>query len=168
MGHHYLGTEHLVMGLLVEGEGIAAKVLQDMGVTLDAARAETERQIIARGTEPASPAPQAPVHRATLRPMAADVRRLMHAAAALAESRGASFVALEHLLDAMTSSAGMEALARLLDVRRLAAAKEQAIASKDYEAASEHRTAERHAKVALDKAITEWRHDLERPQEGKS
>src|SRR5215471_10290215 len=47
MGHNYVGTEHLVIGLLIEGEGIAARVLQDMGVTADAARAEIERQIIA-------------------------------------------------------------------------------------------------------------------------
>jgi ATP-dependent Clp protease ATP-binding subunit ClpA len=160
MGHDSVGTEHLVLGLLVEGEGIAAKVLQGMGVTLGAARAEIERQIIAHGTEP-SGAPLRPTTFPSMRPMAGDLRRLLRTASAFADSRGASSVGLDHLLDAMISSAGMEALARLLDVRRHTAAKEQAIASQDYEAASEHRAAERRAKEALDQAIAAWRQDLE-------
>ena len=160
MGQNNVGTDHLLLGLLVEGEGVAAKVLRDMGVTVDGARAEVERQIISHGTEPAGP-PPTPAHFTTMRQMGPDVRRLMRTASDLAGSRGASFVGLDHLLDAMISSAGIEALARLLDVRRHAAAKEQAIASQEYEAASEHRTAERTAQVALDTAIVAWRQELE-------
>ncbi|HEX6778498.1 MAG TPA: Clp protease N-terminal domain-containing protein [Ktedonobacterales bacterium] len=37
--HHYVGTEHLLLGLIREGDGIAAKVLSDLGVTLQSARA---------------------------------------------------------------------------------------------------------------------------------
>lgn len=37
--HHYIGTEHLLLGLIREGDGIAAKVLSDLGVTLQSARA---------------------------------------------------------------------------------------------------------------------------------
>jgi Clp amino terminal domain, pathogenicity island component len=40
--HDYLGTEHLVLGLLAEGEGIGAQALQHAGITLDAARAGVE------------------------------------------------------------------------------------------------------------------------------
>ncbi len=40
MGHNYIGTEHLLLGLVKEGEGIAAKVLQELGVDLDKAREE--------------------------------------------------------------------------------------------------------------------------------
>ena len=40
MGHNYVGTEHLLLGLLIEGEGIAAHVLNDLGVSLQAARRE--------------------------------------------------------------------------------------------------------------------------------
>jgi hypothetical protein len=68
----------------------------------------------------------------------------------------------------MISSAGIEALARLLDVRRHAAAKEQAIASQDYETATRHRTAEREAKRGLDQAIAAWRQELEPPEGGGS
>jgi ATP-dependent Clp protease ATP-binding subunit ClpC len=40
MNHSYVGTEHLVLGLLAEGKGVAAQVLQSSGVTLDRARLE--------------------------------------------------------------------------------------------------------------------------------
>ncbi len=35
MGHNYIGTEHILLGLLKEGEGVAARVLNSMGITLD-------------------------------------------------------------------------------------------------------------------------------------
>src|SRR5437870_1168315 len=38
--HHYIGTEHLLLGLVREGEGIAAGVLESLGVTLDMARTQ--------------------------------------------------------------------------------------------------------------------------------
>jgi ATP-dependent Clp protease ATP-binding subunit ClpC len=41
LGHHYIGTEHLLLGLVREGEGIAAGVLESLGVRLERARAET-------------------------------------------------------------------------------------------------------------------------------
>ncbi|HOJ68707.1 MAG TPA: ATP-dependent Clp protease ATP-binding subunit, partial [Candidatus Hydrogenedentes bacterium] len=40
LGHNYIGTEHILLGLLKEGEGIAAKVLQDMKVDLGRVQAE--------------------------------------------------------------------------------------------------------------------------------
>jgi len=43
LGHNYIGTEHLLLGLLREGEGIASGVLDSFGITLDRARAETTR-----------------------------------------------------------------------------------------------------------------------------
>jgi hypothetical protein len=39
LGHNYIGTEHLLLGLVREGEGIAAGVLESLGVTLDPTRA---------------------------------------------------------------------------------------------------------------------------------
>ena len=41
LGHNYIGTEHLLLGLLREGEGIAASVLDSFGITLERARTET-------------------------------------------------------------------------------------------------------------------------------
>ena len=40
LGHNYIGTEHLLLGLLREGEGIAASVLDSFGITLERGRAE--------------------------------------------------------------------------------------------------------------------------------
>src|SRR4030095_2922383 len=48
LSHSYVGTEHLLLGLLREEKGIAAQVLTEVGVALDAARAETLRLL---GTE---------------------------------------------------------------------------------------------------------------------
>ena len=43
MNHTYIGTEHLLIGLLREGEGVAAGVLESLGVNLEKVRAETHR-----------------------------------------------------------------------------------------------------------------------------
>lgn len=43
MNHTYIGTEHLLIGLLREGEGVAAGVLESLGVTLEKVRGETHR-----------------------------------------------------------------------------------------------------------------------------
>lgn len=39
--HHYIGTEHLLLGLVGEGEGIAAGVLESLGVNLEKVRTQT-------------------------------------------------------------------------------------------------------------------------------
>jgi ATP-dependent Clp protease ATP-binding subunit ClpC len=46
MGHHYIGTEHLLLGLVREGEGIAVNVLRGLGVNLDRVRTQTARNIL--------------------------------------------------------------------------------------------------------------------------
>ena len=43
LNHHYIGTEHLLIGLMREGEGVAAGVLESLGVSLDKIRGETSR-----------------------------------------------------------------------------------------------------------------------------
>src|SRR6201984_203657 len=67
LNHSYVGTEHLLLGLLREEKGIAAQVLTDAGVNLDAARAETLRilgtempQQVGAVTPPSTTGPQAP------------------------------------------------------------------------------------------------------------
>ncbi len=47
--HHYIGTEHLLLGLVREGEGIAAGVLESLGLNLEKVRAEITR-VLAQGT----------------------------------------------------------------------------------------------------------------------
>ena len=45
LDHHYIGTEHILLGLIHERDGIAAQAIGSAGLTLDAARAEVERMI---------------------------------------------------------------------------------------------------------------------------
>jgi ATP-dependent Clp protease ATP-binding subunit ClpC len=61
MGHNYVGTEHLLLGLLIEGEGIAAHVLEDLGANLEKVRTEIERLLHDSSAETeAEPAPKKP------------------------------------------------------------------------------------------------------------
>ena len=55
LNHHYVGTEHMLLGLL-RGEGIAAGVLENLGVKLEKARAET-LEVLAQMRGDAAPAP---------------------------------------------------------------------------------------------------------------
>src|SRR5258708_34063662 len=60
LNHNYVGTEHILLGLIREGDGVAAKALAATGISLDEARREVEA-IIGRGTEqPAGPIPFTP------------------------------------------------------------------------------------------------------------
>jgi ATP-dependent Clp protease ATP-binding subunit ClpA len=51
LGHGHIGTEHLFLGLIREGEGLAARVLATLDVTLEAARARVE-ELDGRGESP--------------------------------------------------------------------------------------------------------------------
>ena len=51
LGHNYIGTEHLLLGLISEGEGVAAKVLERLGISADAVRAKVESIIGDAGKE---------------------------------------------------------------------------------------------------------------------
>jgi ATP-dependent Clp protease ATP-binding subunit ClpA len=53
LNHGYVGTEHLLLGLIQEGEGHAARALESLGVSLDAVRQQVE-EIIGRGQQPPS------------------------------------------------------------------------------------------------------------------
>jgi ATP-dependent Clp protease ATP-binding subunit ClpA len=86
--HNYMGPEHLLLGLVREGEGVAAKALNSLGVELSRTRRELEN-LIGRGDNSASPS------EITLIPRAKKVIEL-----AIDESRllGHSHVGTEHLL----------------------------------------------------------------------
>ena len=51
LNHNYIGTEHILLGLIHEGEGVAAKALESMGISLDDVRREVE-EIIGHGSQP--------------------------------------------------------------------------------------------------------------------
>ena len=52
LGHHYIGTEHLLIGLMREGDGVAAGVLESLGINLDKLREETGRVLVQRTPKP--------------------------------------------------------------------------------------------------------------------
>jgi ATP-dependent Clp protease ATP-binding subunit ClpC len=58
MGNNYVGTEHLLLGLLIEGEGIAAHVLEDLGANLEKVRGEIDRLLHESGLEEETAAAQ--------------------------------------------------------------------------------------------------------------
>src|SRR6266567_947267 len=54
LNHNYIGTEHILLGLIHEGEGVAAKALESMGISLAAVRGEKESAIDVQDFEKAS------------------------------------------------------------------------------------------------------------------
>lgn len=103
LGHNFVGTEQLLLGLLGEGTGVAAKVLKSMGVNLKDARIEVEK-IISRGS--GSSAVEIP-----FTPRAKRVLEL-----SLEESRqlGHNYIGTEHLLLGL-SQEGEGVAARVLE-----------------------------------------------------
>lgn len=51
MGHHYIGTEHLLLGIIREGEGIGAGVLKELGLRLEDVRARVLQELAAVATD---------------------------------------------------------------------------------------------------------------------
>jgi ATP-dependent Clp protease ATP-binding subunit ClpC len=66
LSHAYVGTEHLLLGLLREGKGIGAQILADAGVSLDAARSEVLRLLGTAMPASAAPSSSLPVEDAQL------------------------------------------------------------------------------------------------------
>ncbi len=60
MGHSYVGTEHLLLGLIREEEGVAARVLENLGLRLDVVREEVLNLLGEGQTPHVGPAPAAP------------------------------------------------------------------------------------------------------------
>ena len=85
--HNYIGTEHLLLGLVREGEGIAAKVLYDMGVDITKVRSAVEF-IIGRGE-------RVNVGEISLTPRA---KKVIELAVEEARRLGHSYIGTEHLL----------------------------------------------------------------------
>jgi len=56
MGHHYIGTEHLLLGLVRSSEGLAPDVLRKLGVTPEQIRRQTRRVLQESSSQPAEPA----------------------------------------------------------------------------------------------------------------
>ncbi len=96
LNHGYIGTEHLLLALLREGDGVAARALTAMGISLDAMR-EAVEDITPRGTEPVPESGHIP-----FTPRAKKVLEL-----SLREARqlGSDYIGTEHILLALIREA---------------------------------------------------------------
>ena len=63
LNHNYIGTEHILLGLIHEGEGVAAKALEPLGISLEAVRSQVEEIIGQGGSSPSGPPATAGVSR---------------------------------------------------------------------------------------------------------
>ncbi len=93
LGHNFVGTEQILLGLIGEGNGVAAKVLNDMGVTLKDARREVEK-IIGRGSGFVPPEI----------PFTPKVKSLFEQAFKEARTLGNNYISTEHLLLGLTEA----------------------------------------------------------------
>jgi ATP-dependent Clp protease ATP-binding subunit ClpC len=87
LSHDYIGTEHLLLGLIREGHGLAAKAMEPLGISLDSVRQQVE-ETVSRGQ-------QAPSGHIPFTPQAKNVLRL-----ALSESMALDhhYIGTEHIL----------------------------------------------------------------------
>ncbi len=85
--HNYIGTEHMLLGLIREDQGVAAKVLSDRGARLDTARSAVEH-IVGRGDHPTrGPVSLTPRAKRVIEFSVDEARRLRH-----------DYIGTEHLL----------------------------------------------------------------------
>ena len=87
LGHNFVGTEQILLGLIGEGTGVAAKVLTGLGVTLQNARKEVEK-IIGRGNRPVP----------SEIPFTPKAKRVFDQAFTEARALGHNYIGPEHLL----------------------------------------------------------------------
>ena len=87
LNHNYIGTEHLLLRLIHEGEGVAAKTLESLGISLEAMRQQVE-EIIGRGQ-------QAPPAHIPFTPRAKKVLELSNQEA---RQLGHRYIGTEHIL----------------------------------------------------------------------
>ncbi|MGH3183233.1 MAG: Clp protease N-terminal domain-containing protein, partial [Streptosporangiaceae bacterium] len=87
LNHNYIGTEHLLLGLIHEGKGVAAKALESLGISLEAVRQQVE-EIIGQGQ-------QAPSGHIPFTPQARKVLELTQQAAA---ELGHNYIGTGHIL----------------------------------------------------------------------
>jgi hypothetical protein len=87
LNHNYIGTEHILLGLIHEGEGVAAKALESLGISLDAVRQQVE-EIIGRGQQAAS----------GHIPFTPRAKKVLELSRREAEQLGHTYVGTEHIL----------------------------------------------------------------------
>ena len=103
LNHAYVGTEHLLLGLIAERKGIAAQVLAEAGVTLEAAREEVLRILGTEMPQSQSPPPRPALAKSTfvaatpVLPLTDRGRRVLAQAGDLAAERGSPLITAVHV-----------------------------------------------------------------------
>ena len=87
LNHNYIGTEHILLGLIHEGEGVAAKALESMGISLESVRQQVE-EIIGQGQ-------QAPSGHIPFTPRA---KKVLELSLREALQLGHNYIGTEHIL----------------------------------------------------------------------
>jgi ATP-dependent Clp protease ATP-binding subunit ClpC len=87
LNHNYIGTEHILLGLIREGEGVAAKALESLDISLDGVRQQVE-EIIGRGQ-------QAPSGHVPFTPRA---KKVLELSLREAQQFGHNYIGTEHIL----------------------------------------------------------------------
>jgi ATP-dependent Clp protease ATP-binding subunit ClpC len=91
LGHNYIGTEHILLGLLREGEGVACQVLVKLGANLPKVRARVYELLAGGATE------ETTAERVPIPPLSSELREVIQEARRAAEANGAAEVAPIHL-----------------------------------------------------------------------
>ena len=94
LGHNYLGTEHLLLGLIRDGQSIAAKSLEALGARLDEARRETMALLSELDAARDSPGAMA----FTKMPLSPEAKRVLKFSMEEASRLGHKLIGAEHLL----------------------------------------------------------------------
>ncbi len=160
-GHNHVGTQYLLLGLLMEGDNPAARALADLGIAMDNARSEAER-LVSEGELELERAPRKRVDPTDVS-ISPELHNLLQRAR-LEAARGGSRAAGEvDILSAITDSGGVELLDSWVQLRRLTHQKEEAIQVQDYETAANIRTEEKRSREELEDALAAWRTKLLEP-----
>lgn len=164
-GDQHVGTEHLLLGLLIEANGIGAHALLGLGVTLPQVRAEIARGRAQGGGE-AVATPQSPYRppfsafAQDLPALGEDAAELLRLAAAMATAAGSEPVGLEHIVQALDDRAVRSILQLSARIRQVVAAREEAIAAREPETAEERRREEQRLRQEQARVEAEWRRGL--------
>jgi ATP-dependent Clp protease ATP-binding subunit ClpC len=77
-GHDFYGTEHLLLGLIIEGTGVGGRALAGLGITADDVRADVERVIGRMDAEPQGDIPFTPRAKAALEASLQESNAMLH------------------------------------------------------------------------------------------
>jgi ATP-dependent Clp protease ATP-binding subunit ClpA len=153
LSHSYIGTEHILLGLIHEGEGVAAKALESLGISLEAVRNQVEEIIGQGGTSPSGHIPFTPRAKKVLELSLREALQLGH-----------NYIGTEHiLLGLIREGEGVSAQVLVKLGADLSSVRQQVIRLlSDYDSPDRRvMISERMRSLTLDALVACWAGDLE-------